>query len=352
MHSLRLHGHQDVRFDEIPTPEPEPGWVQIRVAWCGICGSDLHEYFDGPDLIRNEPHPLGGSGIPVTLGHEFSGTISKLGLGVAGIAVGDRVAVDPCLRCGECGPCRTGSYNVCEVGGSIGLAAPGGMADYAVVPAYGIVPVPGNVSLEDASLAEPLAVGLHAAKRAGVVPGAQVCIIGAGPIGIATLLACRTMGAAQVVVVEPSPGRRDVARQVGATHTRDSEDPNLRRALYALTDRQGFDAVVEATGRPEQLNIGLNLLRRGGTIAVAGIGSGDAEIGMKSLVLYERTVVGSLGYTFDISTVLSLMSSGAISTDGLVSDRIELKSAKRVFEELARSRDERMKVLIQVGRSQ
>jgi (R,R)-butanediol dehydrogenase/meso-butanediol dehydrogenase/diacetyl reductase len=333
--ALRWHGRQDVRLDALDEPGPPPdGFAVVEVAFCGICGTDLHEYRHGPNMIRTGPHPLTGAEPPVVMGHEISGRVVALSRPWPGVTEGTRVAVDPCLTCDECAWCLRGDYHICARGGSIGLAADGGLARFATVPLRGLHPVPDEVGDEYAALAEPLAVGLHAATRAGVRAGDNVLVLGAGPIGLAAILGARMAGAAAVYVSEPVAERRAVAAEAGATEVFDPADADVRREVFLRTGRLGPRVAIDATGRPEVVDLGIRSLQRGGTIAVAGITAAALQTDLRQIVLYERTVCGSLGYNFDIPRVLGLMASGRLDPSCLLTDARPLSAAVATFAEL------------------
>ena len=205
MRAAMWHGPGDVRLQDVPEPgEPGPGQALIAVRYCGICGTDLHEFTEGPVMIRPGAHPLTGARPPLVLGHELSGTVLAVGAGGPRDLVGRRVTADPCWSCGTCFWCLRGDYHICRIGGSVGLASDGALAPLVLVPAQGLVPLPDAVSDQTAALAEPLAVGLHAVRRGGVGVGDRVLVLGAGPIGAAVILAARAAGAAEIYVSEPA----------------------------------------------------------------------------------------------------------------------------------------------------
>ncbi len=338
MRAVRWHGRLDVRLDDVPEPvllsEAE---ALVRVAYCGICGTDLHEYADGPVMIRSDrPHPLTGATAPVTLGHELSGWVVALGRPVAGVVEGDLVAVDPCWRCNTCFWCARGEYNICRLGGSIGLASDGGLADLVRVPIEGLVPVPDGVTPRQAALAEPAAVGIHAVRRAGVGNGERVVVLGAGPIGLVTANAARLAGADLVVVSEPNPRRRELAARIGADVVLDPREADLRSVLAKATDRVGADVVFECTGNAEILTAAVPLARRGGRIVEVGVGAGTAAVGQRDLVLYERTLLGSLGYAGDLDTAVAQMADGSLDADLLISEEHELEELPAALESMTR----------------
>jgi len=347
MHALRWHGRGDLRLDDVPEPDsPGPGEALIEVARTGICGTDLHEYLHGPNLIRTTPHPLTGHTPPITLGHEFSGRIAALGSPVAGIEVGSRVTVDPCLRCGACRWCAHGEYHICAKGGSVGLASPGAFAPWVTVPVEGLVPIPDAVSDEIAALAEPLAVGLHAVRRAGVQPGDNVLLLGAGPIGIAALLAVKLAGAAGIYVSEPLGERAARAASLGASEVFDPAGTDVRREVFLRTGRVGPDVVVEATGLPKLVELAVSTVRRGGRVVLAGISGGSASLPINQIVPFERTVIGSLGYNFDIPRVLDLIAAGRLDPAALLTGVYPLVDGLDAFAALDTDRGRHLKILL------
>ena len=229
------------------TPAPCPGEVKIKVHWCGICGSDLHEYLAGPIFIPVEkPHPLTGKKAPIILGHEFSGEIVQIGAGVPAIQVGDRVTASASRSCGECFWCKRGETIICEKNAGTGLQADGAFAEYVNVPAYD--KLPDSVTFEEAALAEPLAVGVHAMKRAQIQPEDNVVIVGAGTIGLSVLQAARASGAKITMVVEKAEARKAYARQLGATMVLDPSRMDIPGAVHEATGGVGADLGFECVG--------------------------------------------------------------------------------------------------------
>lgn len=328
MKAIVWHAAGDLRLDDVAEPSaPGPGQALLEVSFCGICGTDLGEYTKGPVMIREQAHPLTGARPPLVLGHEFSGRVLAVGPDVDAGAVGGRVTVDPCWRCGQCFWCRRGDYHVCRYGGSVGLASDGALARRVIVPAAGLVLLPDSVDDRIAALTEPLAVGLHAVRRAGVQPGDRLLVLGAGPIGAAVLLAARASGAAEVYVSEPSAGRRELARQLGATEAFDPGAVDVRKEVYLRTGRIGPDAVFECTGSPRLLQVAVSAARRGGRVVLVGIGHGVAELEPAQVVPYEREVLGSLGYRHDLPRVIGLIGAGLLDPTPLITATVPLEHA-------------------------
>jgi (R,R)-butanediol dehydrogenase/meso-butanediol dehydrogenase/diacetyl reductase len=347
MHALRWHGPRDLRLEEVPDASIEaPDDVLIDVVACGICGTDLHEYAHGPNMIRTSPHPLTGAQPPLTLGHEFSGVVRALGASATDLELGSLVTVDPCLRCGTCSPCLRGDYHLCARGGSVGLASDGAFATSVRVPRINVLPVPDGVSPESAAVAEPLAVGLHAAKQARIGAGDTVLVLGAGPIGIASLLGALACGASSVYVSEPAAERGALALSMGATEVFDPTSADVRKEVFVRTGRSGPDAVIEATGRPDAFELAITSVRRGGHVAVVGISAEHLGFDLRQLVLYERHVAGSLGYHHDIERVLQLIAAGRLDTDAFITSVAPLSEGVSVIEQLCDERGSNLKVLL------
>lgn len=347
MKALRWHGARDLRLEDVPEPPPpEPHQAVVDVTWCGVCGTDLHEFLEGPHLIRSGPHPFTGAKPPLALGHELSGTVVALGAETPGIAVGDRVTADPVWRCGTCRWCVRGEYHICPLSGSVGLASEGAFAERVTVPLAGLTKLPDNVTDEMAALAEPLAVGLHAVTRAGVGPGDSVLVVGGGPIGFAVVLAAQLAGAAGLYVSEPLKERREKLLALGVTEAFDPKETDVRREVFARTGRIGPDVVIDATGVAALAGQAVATVRRGGKVVLAGVGHGSVEVDMGQLVFYERTLLGTLGYNFDIPRVVGLMSTGRLDASPLLTGRADLADGPALFADLARDRASHLKILL------
>ena len=216
MKAARFYGPKDIRIDQMPEPELTAGTVAIDVAWCGICGTDLHEYLEGPIFIPGpgHPHALTHEEQPVTMGHEFSGTITALGAGVTDLSVGENVVVEPYFVCGECAQCKAGRYQLCAKMGFIGLAGGGGGLSEKIVVARRWVHPIGDIPLDQAALIEPLSVGHHAFIRSDAQAGDVALVTGAGPIGLLLAAVLKAQGLT-VIISEVAEARKDKARATG-----------------------------------------------------------------------------------------------------------------------------------------
>ena len=318
MRAAVYYGPNKLEVADVVEPEPGPGTVKLQVGFNGICGTDLHEYYAGPIFVPTEPHPLTGRQLPLTMGHEFSGTIAAVGDGGTGWSEGDRVAVEPIYKCGHCGPCRAGNYNVCQQIGFHGLMSDGGMAEYTVVPTSMLHKLPGNVSLELGALVEPMSVAYHAATLGDVSPGDTAMVFGAGPIGIGLWFALRGKGLDDVFVVEPSPTRRAAIEVLGA-RTLDPTSADVPAFIADHTRGDGADAVFDAAGVTPAVSTALACVGSRKPMISVAIYEKPLETPLLNLVMNESRIQGSLCYTgADFEAVIALMGQGKYDTTGWV----------------------------------
>ncbi|MED5802896.1 2,3-butanediol dehydrogenase [Gordonia sp. Z-3] len=318
MRAAVYYGANKVEIADVPEPSPGAGEVKVQVGFNGICGTDLHEYFAGPIFIPTEPHPLTGAQLPLVLGHEFSGTVTEVGDGVTGVHAGDRVAIEPIYRCGHCGPCRVGNYNICRHIGFHGLMSDGGMAEYTVVPANMIHQLPENVSLELGALVEPMSVAYHAATLGQPQADDTAMVFGAGPIGIGLWFALRAKGLENVYVVEPSATRRAAIEALGAT-TLDPTSLDVAEFVADTTDGRGADAIFDAAGVEPAVNTALDCIGARQPLVSVAIYEKPLTTTLQRLVMNESRIQGSLCYTSaDFDAVIDLMSQGRYDTTGWV----------------------------------
>lgn len=318
MRAAVYYGPNKVSVEDVAIPTPGPGQVQLQVGFNGICGTDLHEYYAGPIFVPTQPHPLTHQELPLTLGHEFSGTITAVGAGVTGWREGDRVAVEPIYKCDHCGPCAAGNYNVCQQIGFHGLMSDGGMAEYTVVPTNMLHRLPDNVSLELGALVEPMSVAYHAATLGDVRPGDTAMVFGAGPIGIGLWFALRGTGLQEVFVVEPSPTRRAAIEALGAV----TLDPTVTDVPGFIADHTygaGADAAFDAAGVTPAVETALACVGSRKAMVSVAIYEKPLQTPLLNLVMNESRIQGSLCYTgADFEAVIALMAQGAYDTSGWV----------------------------------
>lgn len=276
-----------VTLEEAPLPSPREGEVLIAVAAAGICGSDLHVACSAPSYDFILP------ALPVTLGHEFAGTVVALGDGAAVLSIGDRVVVMPSVTCGACDGCRRGDADACSRRKGLGMTRNGAFASHVTVPAINCVPLPNELSFDLAALTEPLTVSAEAVSRGTIGCGTRVLVMGPGTIGQGAALLARRAGAAQVVATGFNDTRRlRVMRALGFDDLCDMATPKAEERLRVLAG-DGFDVVIEATGAARAVTVGLKLLRAGGTLVVSGIHDGPVEIDATDMVRRNLQLRGS-----------------------------------------------------------
>jgi (R,R)-butanediol dehydrogenase/meso-butanediol dehydrogenase/diacetyl reductase len=349
MKAARFHGPGDIRVEDVPEVEVGPGQVEVTVDWCGICGTDLHEYLEGPIFIpaKGSPHPITGEELPVVMGHEFAGVVSAVGSGVTTVREGDKVAVEPYYVCGECSACVAGRYNICRKLGFIGLAGQqGGFAEKCVVDARWAHPI-GDLGTDIGALVEPLAVGYHAVRLSGLRPGGTAAVFGSGPIGLVTAAALKAAGAEQVIVVEPAAARKAKAPAAGATTVLDPTEVNVPDAIRDLTGGAGVDVAFECAGIDPVLASAIASVRPGGTVVNVAIWGHVPKVAMNDLVLSEITVIGSLAYCGDHADTIALLRDGKVAAEQFITGKIALDDlVKGGFRELIDNKEENVKILV------
>ena len=347
MKALRWHGVKDLRVEQIEEPKALPGKVKIKVEWCGICGSDLHEYTAGPIFIpADKPHPITGEQAPVVMGHEFSGQVVEVGEGVTRLQKGDRVVVEPIFNCGQCTACRQGKYNLCDKMGFLGLAGGGGgFSEYVAADEHIVHKIPDTVSYEQGALVEPSAVALYAVRQSKLKVGDKAVVFGAGPIGLLVIEALKASGASEIYAVELSAERSAKAIELGAQVINPKETPDVVEEIHRLTDG-GADVVFEVTGVPPVLEQALEAVRIGGELMIVSIFEKEAPIQPNKIVMQERSISGIIGYRDVFPAVISLMEKGYFPADKLVTKRIKLDDViEEGFEGLLKEKSQ-VKILV------
>lgn len=318
---LRAPG--DLRVEEVPTPEPGPGDIVIKVGAAALCGTDSR-------IISGRKKK--GVRFPSVIGHEFAGEVTAVGQDVEAFRVGDRVAADPVIPCRGCAYCRTGRENVCLNRRAIGYEFDGAFAEYLRIPAPAIeagnvMAIPDGMSFAAAALAEPLACCLNGQKNAGVGMGDAVLVIGSGPIGLMHLMLAKAAGASFVTVSEVNPQRRQWAADLGADMVIDPTAQDPGEAVGTATGGLGADVVILAIGVPALAAQALGYVRKGGRVNLfAGFSVGDqAEIDVNLIHYNEILVSGASALSrAGYETAFKLIGSGAVSAEKLVTHRFPL----------------------------
>lgn len=341
-----LHASRDIRLETVPCPEPRSGQVLLRVQRAGICGSDVH-YF---------AHGYCGKFVPTRpfiLGHEFVAIVAQIGEGVEHLSEGDRVVVNPAASCGQCEVCTSGRSNLCQSTRMLGSASTtpptdGAFAEYVAVAAHQCHHLPSTVPDRAAVMAEPLSVVLHAIRRAGGVAGARIMVVGAGPIGILTALACRAYGSSLITVSEPTDRRRELALRFGADHTLDPRKEEFLDRAQSISDG-GFDVVFEASGAPAGVQQGVKAACRGGRIVQIGtVGSNEVTLPVNDMMVREISFLGTFRYSNEFSEAIRLLAARRIDLEGVVSAEYPLAELPQAFA-LACEGEQSLKVHVVLG---
>jgi len=322
--ALRYHGRRDVRLEELDEPVVGPGDVLIRVAYNGLCGSDVHEYFEGPLTTSIDPHPLTGCSLPVILGHEIGGRVAGVGVDVSDVEVGSLVAVEPIQTCGTCPRCRAGHRHLCRRIAFHGYhRSGGGLAELTAVPRSMVHVLPSGLSARHAALVEPMAVSRRAVRRAGVDEGDVVVVHGGGPIGLGALLALRA-GNVRTVVADPSATRRAAALILGAEEVIDPATEDVAASVRDLTDGLGAHASIDAAGVATVVAMALRSTRPDGTVVLVAHHHQPLSLRSGHLIFNEVAITGSSIYDADdVAWVIDAMGRGVYPLDGWI-DVIEL----------------------------
>jgi (R,R)-butanediol dehydrogenase/meso-butanediol dehydrogenase/diacetyl reductase len=349
MQALRFHTARDLRIEDVAEPgDPGDDEVVVRVATCGICGTDLHEYVAGPIVTPVEPHPLTGAQNPQILGHEFAGDVVAVGSHVSRVTVGDRVAIMPLAYCGYCAYCSRGLQHLCATMGCVGLShAWGGMAQLATVAEYQVVRLPDGVSYQQGALIEPTAVAAYGVERGGVKPGDRVLITGAGPIGALAALCARAAGASTVYISEPNAARRARAEALGVATVLDPTAVDVPEVLREESNGLGVDVAIECSGHPNGFAAGVTSLRRRGTLAQTGLFVGEAAVEPMLWSLNDLTIVGTWCYwVYDFDRVAAQIAAGDLPVERVITSNVGLDEAPDAFARLASGSADEIKILV------
>lgn len=312
-----FHAQGDVRLESVDMPIPSQGEVLVKVLRSGICGTDASEYKSGPKMFPiSTQHASSGHIGPMIIGHEFIGEIASDCDPSTGFQNGDLVASGAGISCGECTRCLEGRTNLCDKYVTLGLNRHGGLAQFVSVPITTLVKIPANLNLDYAGIAQPLAVGLHAARRSGVRNGDKVLLIGSGAIGTFVLAALKHLVEAEVTVLDFGGSRLERALSLGADHVVEV-GPEAQNKIRDIFGSSGIDLVIEASGAPNQLPFAIQEVKRGGNVLQVGLPSAHPEIDLHSLVLREVNIVTTLAHVCgdDLGESLEILASGPLGKE-------------------------------------
>jgi 2-desacetyl-2-hydroxyethyl bacteriochlorophyllide A dehydrogenase len=316
------YGGKEIKIENVPKPTILADEILVRVRAASICGSELHAY-SGVSKRRVPP---------LIMGHEFSGEVAEVGKRVVNIKVGDRVSVDPLIRCGVCEQCTKGRGNICYNAILLGLHKSGAFAEYIAVPAMNCYRLPEHLSFEEGSTVEPLAVGVHSIIRAPVNVGDSVAVIGSGTIGLGILQANKIAGAIETIVIDIVDYRLEYAKKLGAGVTIHSKNEDPVKRVMELTDNNGVDVAFEAVGLQLTVQQALAVTKTGGKVIVAGMMAEMMEIDILNTVAKEKEIKGTYGYTSkDYRTALNLLIKGVAEVKSMVTHVYSLDDVSEAF---------------------
>lgn len=324
---LKLKPGPGATLQEVDRPEPGPGEILIKVAATAICGTDIHIY-EWNDWAQNA-----GLKIPGIIGHECAGEVMSPGPGVTELAGGDHVSVETHVPCGLCYQCLTGDQHICSKMKIFGLQTDGCFAEYAVVPAKVAWRLPDTIPWAQAALFEPAGVALHGVEKA-VVGGKDVAVVGCGPIGLYTVQMARVMGAARIFALDVAPGRLALAERVGASKVINPTETDSRRAILDATGGRGVDVIFESSGNGAALQAAFAYLRKGGSVVLLGLPSGEVPLHVaRDLVFKEATVMGVHGrHMWRTWTMLqALVADRRVDLSQVITHRLPLTEFDRGF---------------------
>ena len=332
-------GNGQFECREEPVPRCGEGEVLIRVAACGVCGTDVHIFHGDKGSAEVRP--------PVVLGHELAGTVAEIGPGVKTLRPGDRVSVDPNSYCGSCHYCRAGKKQLCEKLYAVGVNRNGGFAEYCAVPEAQCYLLSPSVPLKYGAMAEPLACCLHGIDRAEIRPGNTVCVIGGGAIGLMMVQLAKLSGASRVILSEPVAMRREIGRKLGADDTVDPAHENLSEAVRGLTGLPGTDVVIECVGNTKAVAQAFEAARRGTTVLLFSVPKAGTfhALSLEDVYRKELKIVGSLINPDTHGRAVSLINSGRIRLEEIITHSFPVESLEEAIR--MQMSDESIKVIVE-----
>jgi len=342
MKALVLSEYKKLDLVEMAEPRPAEDELLIRIKACGICGSDVHGY-DG-STGRRLP--------PIVMGHEAAGEVVAVGSAVRNFTVGDRVTFDSTVYCGKCFFCRRGLVNLCDDREVIGVSTPlfrrmGAFAEYVCVPERIAYALPANMPFAHAALIEAVSVAVHAVSLTPIALEDTVVVVGAGMIGLLTMQAARLAGAGRVIGVDLDDTRLEMARNLGATHTLNSTNPNVAAQIVELTNGRGADVALECVGLTVPVKLAIDCVRKGGSVTLVGNVAPTIELGLQSVVTRQIRVQGSCASAGEYLACISAISRGAIRVEPLLSATAPLEEGARWFERLYAREPGLLKVVLE-----
>jgi len=341
-----MMGPGRIEMGEVPMPEAKDNEVLIKIKHVGICGADLEFFKDGAigGWVLEFPH---------VLGHEPAGVVAGFGKDVKGFKEGDVVSIEPGKTCGNCEFCNTGLYNLCadvkfmSVPGATG--ATGAFQDYVAWPANRVFKLPEGVGTVEGALVEPLSVGFHAVNQSRAKFGDSAVIIGAGCIGLCTLLALRAKGITDVYMADLAKVRMDKAIQLGAKQVFNASEVNIVEKINELTGGRGVNQVYECTGVSNSVNQGIGMIAKGGTVTLIGLfGESNIPVDLNGLIFKEGTFKSNFRYRHQYPIVIKALAAGIVPLKDIVSHKFKLEELQKALELNTKHKDQVTKIVIEL----
>lgn len=335
-------GH--ISFIELPMPKPSKDEVLLRVEYVGVCGSDVHFFQSGKRKGQDFK-------LPFLLGHECSGTIVEVGAGVTNFQIDEQVTFEPQITCGKCKYCREGRYNLCpDVKFPSVPPYDGMLRNYVVLPASVIKKLPSTVNLIEGAMIEPLAVGLSAARKGNVTLGSTVIILGAGCIGLMTLLACRAYGASKIIVVDLFPVRLEKAKELGADIVvQNITTADIVQELLSETDNEGADIVFETAGNKNTAQLTPALIKRGGCIVLVGNINDEVPMKFMDLMYKEGEIRTIYRYTNNFEQTINAVATHKIDLSPIHPRIYSFSETQKAFDEAITDKMNIIKSIVKVN---
>src|SRR6266849_2917514 len=344
MKVLLLSQYKHLEIAELPEPTPGPGEVLVRVAACGICGSDVHGY-DGSSGRRIPP---------IVMGHEAAGRVADVGPQVTGWSAGDRITFDSTIFCGTCLYCARGEINLCDRRQVLGVSCTdyrcaGAFAEYVLVPQRIVHRLPASLPFSEAAMLEAVAVAVHAVSLSRISSGDKALVLGAGMIGLLCLQALRAAVFSTVYIADVDASRLKLAKEVGATETLHATGDELIAEIFSRTSGAGVDLAVEAVGIDATVRSAVHAVRKGGTVTLVGNITPEVTLPLQKAVTRQIRIQGSCASAGEYPQAITLLTSGAIKVKPLITAIAPLEDGPQWFERLYSHEPNLMKIVLTPG---
>ena len=340
MKQVTLTAPKTFEIQEVEIPKVQPHEALLKVKAVGICGSDIHAYYG--------KHPF--MSFPITLGHETAGEVVQLGEKVQNVKIGDRVVMRPQKVCGTCSMCRGGRYNICKHLEVLGCQCAGGSSDYYAVDAGLLYRLPDDTAYDVGTMIEPLAVGVHAVRRAGDVQGLRVLVIGAGTIGNVVAQSAKALGAESVMITDVSDYKLKMALSCGVDYAVNVGREDLAQTIQEKYGEDGVDLVFECSANAGALNQLLDSGRKGITMVIVGVYGGLAQVNMANVQDREYNLIGTLMYLHeDYEIAIDLLKNNRVHLKELITKEFPLLETEKAYRFIEENRDQTQKVILTVS---